>query len=99
MAPIWLKHGPNMVLLIGHNIDMSMGPISLSPESFISLACLESHLQVRVVNYPLTYSLTDTSISRVVPLWGATKNSTRRFIVLLVQKSFALAYDHKSYEF
>ena len=42
MALIWSKHGPNMVLLIGHIIDMSIGPISLSPESFISLVCLES---------------------------------------------------------
>ena len=42
MALIWPKHGPNMVLLIGNNIDMSLGPISLNPESFISLVCLES---------------------------------------------------------
>ena len=35
MALIWPKHGPNMVLLIGNN--MSLGPISLNPESFISL--------------------------------------------------------------
>ena len=41
MALIWPKHGPNMVLLIEYNIDMSLGPISLSPESFISLVCLE----------------------------------------------------------
>ena len=54
MALIWSKHGPNMVLLMGHNIGMSIGPISLSPESFISLVCLESQLQVRLVNYPLT---------------------------------------------
>ena len=42
MAQIWRKHGPNMVLLIEQNIDMSLGPIGLSPESFISLVCLES---------------------------------------------------------
>ena len=42
MALIWSKHEPNMVLLIGHNIGMSIGPISLGPESFISLVCLEN---------------------------------------------------------
>ena len=42
MALIWPKHGPNMVILIEHNIDMSLVPISLSPESFITLVCLES---------------------------------------------------------
>jgi len=41
MALIWPKHGPNMVHLIEHNIDMSLGPISLITESFISLICLE----------------------------------------------------------
>ena len=42
MALIWLKHGPNMVLLIEYNIDMALVTTSLSPESGISLACLES---------------------------------------------------------
>ena len=42
MALLWSKHGPYMVLLFGHNIDMSLGLISFSPESFISLLCLES---------------------------------------------------------
>ena len=70
MAPLWPKHGPNMVLLTSHNLDMSLGPISLSPESIISLVCLESKLQVGLVNC----GLTDTIISRVIPLWGATKN-------------------------
>ena len=42
MALKWPKHGPNMVLLIEHNIDKSLGPISLIPESFISLVYIES---------------------------------------------------------
>ena len=42
MALIWPKHGPNMVPLIEHNIDMFLGPMILSPESFISEVCLES---------------------------------------------------------
>ena len=49
MALIWPKHGPNIVLLIEHNIDMSLGPISLDPESFMSLERLESELKVRLV--------------------------------------------------
>ena len=42
MALIWPKHGPNMVPLIGNNIDMSLDPISLNPDSFITLVWLES---------------------------------------------------------
>ena len=42
MALIWPKHGPNMVLLIKYNIDMSLGPIILNPENFSSLVYLES---------------------------------------------------------
>ena len=42
MAQLWPNNGSNMVLLIGHNIDMCLGPISRNPESFISLVCLES---------------------------------------------------------
>ena len=42
MALKWPKHGPNMVLLIEYNIDMTLFTTSLSPESLISLACLES---------------------------------------------------------
>ena len=42
MAQIWPKHGLNMVLSIGYNIDKSLGPISLIPESFISLVYIES---------------------------------------------------------
>jgi len=42
MAKTWPKHGPNMVLLIGNNIDMFLGPIILNPESFINLVWLES---------------------------------------------------------
>ena len=42
MALIRSIHGPNMVILIGHNIDMSTGPINLSTESFISLESLEN---------------------------------------------------------
>ena len=42
MALIGPKEGPNIVLPIKHNLNMSPGPISLSPESFISLVCLES---------------------------------------------------------
>ena len=48
------KHGPNMVLLIGHYIDMSLGPIRITPESFISLAGLKNKLQVRLVKCGLT---------------------------------------------
>ena len=70
MDLIWPKHGPNMVLLIKHNIDMSLGPICLSPESFISLVSLESQLKVRLVNCPLTDRQMDTTNSRVVPHWG-----------------------------
>ena len=88
MALIWPKHGPNMVILLGHNIDMSLGPISLSPESFISLVCLESQLQVRLVKWPQTHTLTDwlkdTIISRVVPLWGQLKIYTNKSVYVLL---------------
>ena len=40
MVLICPKHGPNMVFLTEYNIDMSLGPISLSPESFMSLVSL-----------------------------------------------------------
>ena len=59
MALIWPKYGPYIVPLIEHNIDMSLVPISLSPESFITLVCLDSYLQVRLVNYLLTNTLTN----------------------------------------
>ena len=42
MALLLPKCIPDMVIPIEHNIDMSFGPISLNPESFMSLVCLES---------------------------------------------------------
>ena len=75
MALIWPKHGPNMVLLIEHNIDMSLGPISLNPESFSSLVCIQSQLQVRLVNYPLTNTRTLVSLE-LSPYGGQLKTLT-----------------------
>ena len=51
MALIWPKHGSNMVPLIEHNIDMSIGPISLSPESSILLFGLhESPVKILAIS-------------------------------------------------
>ena len=99
MDLIWPKHGPNMVLLIKHNIDMSLGPICLSPESFISLVSLESQLKVRLVNCPLTDRQMDTTNSRVVPHWGGNKKLKNQKVELHMEwsKFFALDQSLKCY--
>ena len=49
IAPNMAKTWPNIVVPIGHNIDMSLSLIGFSPENFTSLVCLELYLQVMLV--------------------------------------------------
>ena len=51
MALLWPKYEANIVLLIRHNLHISIGPIRLGSESFIGLACIEISQKLDYLNY------------------------------------------------
>ena len=61
MVPTWSKHGPDMVLMSRHSVDISLRPCLLSVENFSALACLEVKLSQTWTPYGpnmvLTWSL------------------------------------------
>ena len=44
MVPTWSKHGPDMVLMSRHSVDIGLRPCLLSLENFSALAGLEVKL-------------------------------------------------------
>ena len=44
MVPTWSKHGPDLVLMSRHSVDIGLGPSLLSLENFSALAGLEVRL-------------------------------------------------------
>ena len=60
MAVIFPKYEPYRVLLIIHNLDISMGPIRLGSESFIGLACIKIYSKIKSVELLQTHGHTDT---------------------------------------
>ena len=44
MVPTWSKHGPDLVLMSRHSVDIGLGPSLLSLENFSALAGLKVRL-------------------------------------------------------
>ena len=67
MALLWPKYEANMVLLIRHNLNISIGPIRLGSESFIGLACIKIYSEINYLNY---HKHMDTQMYTVVSRGG-----------------------------